>query len=76
MKGKKGFQKGHQNYLTENSGRKIALSKIGKPLSRETKEKIEAKLVPDEITITSNPRWVYNKAKKDILFLLKEDIKN
>lgn len=43
---------------------------------KELREKIEAKLVPDEITITSNPRWVYNKAKKDILSLLKEDIKN
>jgi hypothetical protein len=28
---------------------------------------IEKQLVPDEITASSNPHWVYNKAKKDII---------
>jgi hypothetical protein len=39
-KGIKGFKKGHENYLTAESKRKISLSKIGKPLPLATRLKI------------------------------------
>jgi len=38
--------------------------------NEKIKEKIEELLVPDEITSESNPRWVYNKAKKDIINII------
>lgn len=31
------------------------------------KKMIEETLVPDKIIASSNPRWVYNQAKKDII---------
>lgn len=47
------------------------LSKLDHLLEAKIKA-IEEQLVPDEITASSNPRWVYNKAKKDIISILRE----
>ena len=58
-------------YMQENFEKlKQFIREVVKEERERIIKEIEKQLVPDEITASSNPRWVYNKAKKDIINLI------
>jgi hypothetical protein len=56
-----GFQKGHKNYLTKESIKKMSKTRIGKRLSEKTKEKLSKRLKADYLTGKKIPFWKNKK---------------